>query len=116
MVLDGMVPVLTHTPPTTDRASTTATRFFIFEAATAARCPDGPEPMTIRSYLAALMRVSPGIDRRGEVYQLTGRQVQHRSGTMGRERLANRERRSDWIVSTSSRFHQCEAPVLRGYS
>src|SRR5580700_9647521 len=59
MVLDGMVPVLTHTPPTTDRDSTTATRFFIFDAATAARCPEGPEPMTTRSYLAALMRVSP---------------------------------------------------------
>ena len=58
MVLEGMVPVLMHTPPTTARASTTATRFFILEAATAARCPDGPEPMTTRSYLTALMRVS----------------------------------------------------------
>src|SRR5215469_13856463 len=59
IVLDGIVPVLTQTPPTTERDSTTATRFFIFEAATAARCPEGPEPMTIRSYLAALIRVSP---------------------------------------------------------
>src|ERR1039458_5724655 len=58
MVLEGMVPVLTQTPPTTERASTTATRFFILEAATAARCPEGPEPMTIRSYLTALMPVS----------------------------------------------------------
>ena len=32
MVLEGMVPVLTHTPPTTARDSTTATRFFILEA------------------------------------------------------------------------------------
>src|SRR5271166_3500776 len=58
MVLEGMVPVLMQTPPTTERASTTATRFFILEAATAARCPEGPEPITIRSYLTALMRVS----------------------------------------------------------
>src|SRR5580692_1130162 len=58
MVLEGMVPVLTQTPPTTDRASTTATRFFILEAATAARCPEGPEPITVRSYLTALMRIS----------------------------------------------------------
>jgi hypothetical protein len=48
-----------QTPPTTERDSTTATRFFIFEAATAARCPDGPEPMIIKSYLTALMRVPP---------------------------------------------------------
>src|SRR5579871_3870863 len=61
MVLEGMVPVLMHTPPTTALDSTTTTRFFILEAATAARCPDGPEPMTIKSYLTALMRVSlPG--------------------------------------------------------
>ena len=53
-----MVPVLMHTPPTTARASTTTTRFFILEAATAARCPEGPEPMTVRSYLTALIRVS----------------------------------------------------------
>src|ERR1700739_4541829 len=75
MVLEGMVPVLTHTPPTTDRDSTTATRFFIFEAATAARCPEGPEPMTTRSYLAALMRVSPAFSCRVEVYQSTRRRV-----------------------------------------
>src|SRR5580698_3270691 len=63
MVLEGMVPVLMQTPPTTERASTTATRFFILEAATAARWPEGPDPMTIRSYLTALMRVSlPGLD------------------------------------------------------
>src|ERR1700722_2112715 len=55
MVFEGMVPVLTHTPPTTERASTTATRFFILEAATAARCPEGPEPITVRSYLTALI-------------------------------------------------------------
>jgi hypothetical protein len=55
LVLEGMVPVLMQTPPTTERDSTTATRFFILEAATAARWPDGPEPMTMRSYLAALM-------------------------------------------------------------
>src|SRR5271168_2381993 len=59
MVLEGMVPVLMQTPPTTDRASTMATFFFNLEAATAARCPDGPEPTTIRSYLTALMRSSP---------------------------------------------------------
>src|ERR1700743_1018832 len=57
MVFDGIVPVFTHTPPTTDRASITTTRFFIFEAATAARCPLGPEPMIARSYFTALMRL-----------------------------------------------------------
>src|SRR4051794_26188092 len=71
MVFEGMVPVLMHTPPTTARDSTTATRFFILEAATAARCPDGPDPMTTRSYLTALIRVfssgskdgtQPGLD------------------------------------------------------
>ena len=55
-----MVPVLMQTPPTTERASITATRFFILEAATAARWPDGPEPMTARSYFTALMQLSPG--------------------------------------------------------
>src|SRR5579863_419889 len=82
MVLDGMVPVLTQTPPTTDRDSTTATRFFILEAATAARCPEGPEPMTIRSYLAALIRVSPESRLRDETWYRTRRwfeayQAQH---------------------------------------
>src|ERR1700722_15315428 len=58
MVLEGIVPVLIETPPTTERASTTATLFFILVPATGARCPEGPEPMTMRSYLMALMRVS----------------------------------------------------------
>src|ERR1700743_1336250 len=57
MVFDGIVPVFTHTPPTTERASITTTRFFIFEAATAARWPLGPEPMIARSYFTALMRI-----------------------------------------------------------
>src|SRR5580658_2256073 len=57
MVLEGIVPVLMQTPPTTARDSITATRFFIFEAATAARWPEGPEPITARSYLTALMRI-----------------------------------------------------------
>src|SRR6476469_845234 len=59
MVFEGMVPVFTQSPPIMERASTTATRFFILEAATAARWPEGPEPMTVRSYLTALMRLSP---------------------------------------------------------
>src|SRR5580698_7361919 len=58
MVLEGMVPVLMQTPPTTERDSTIATLFFSLEAATAARCPEGPEPTIIRSYLTALMRSS----------------------------------------------------------
>ena len=68
MVLEGMVPVLTQTPPTTARDSTTATRFRILEAATAARCPEGPEPMMTRSYLAALMYVSPEGKSAGSKY------------------------------------------------
>ena len=63
MVLEGMVPVLMQTPPTTVRASTTTTRLFILDAATAARWPAGPEPMTMRSYLTALIEVFlPGLD------------------------------------------------------
>src|ERR1700735_3442413 len=64
MVFDGMVPVLMQTPPTTARDSMTAPRFFILEAATAARWPEGPEPITTRSYLTALIEVSPGQGRR----------------------------------------------------
>ncbi len=48
-VLDGMVPVLTHTPPTMCLRSTTQTRLPSFAAAMAAFCPPGPEPMTSRS-------------------------------------------------------------------
>src|SRR5215469_3984813 len=92
IVLDGIVPVLTQTPPTTERDSTTATRFFIFEAATAARCPEGPEPMTTRSYLAALIRVSPGIDSRAEVYQPARRRIPAQPQRNGREwRCGSRE-------------------------
>src|SRR5690348_5135603 len=69
-------------PPTTARDSTTATRFFIFEAATAARCPEGLEPITIRSYLAALMRVSPVFSRRVEVYQAPQRDISDSSTAM----------------------------------
>src|SRR5580692_4095527 len=58
MVLEGMVPVLMHTPPTTSRPSTTATRLPILEAATAALWPAGPEPIMTRSYFTALMPIS----------------------------------------------------------
>src|ERR1700691_4405173 len=58
MVLEGMVPVLTHTPPTTSRPSTTATRLPILAAATAALWPAGPEPITTKSYFTALMPFS----------------------------------------------------------
>src|SRR5580693_7149429 len=58
MVLEGMVPVLMHTPPTMERASTTTTRLPNLAAATAARCPAGPEPITTRSYCCALMPIS----------------------------------------------------------
>lgn len=57
------MPVLMQTPPTTDRDSTIATFFFSLEAATAARCPDGPEPTTTRSYLTALILSTPGEGR-----------------------------------------------------
>src|ERR1700744_6132133 len=52
MVLLGMVPVLMQTPPTTLRISTSATCLPLLTAETAARCPEGPEPMTSRSYFA----------------------------------------------------------------
>ena len=48
-VLDGIVPVLTHTPPSMSGRSTTATRRSSFAAAMAAFCPPGPEPITRRS-------------------------------------------------------------------
>src|ERR1700761_3546663 len=63
MVLEGIVPVLIQTPPTTERDSTIATRFLSLEAATAPLVPDGPDPTTTRSYLAALMPSSPGSHR-----------------------------------------------------
>src|SRR5271163_3584427 len=50
MVLLGMVPVLMHTPPTSSRLSTSATRLPRFTATTADRCPEGPEPITNKSY------------------------------------------------------------------
>src|ERR1700761_6135396 len=52
MVLLGMVPVLIQTPPTTLRISTRATRLPFLTADTAARCPEGPDPMTSKSYVA----------------------------------------------------------------
>jgi hypothetical protein len=39
-----------HTPPTTSRISITATRLPRFTAETAARWPEGPEPITNKSY------------------------------------------------------------------
>ena len=48
-VFEGMVPVRTHTPPTPEARSTTATRLSSFAAWIAARWPPGPEPMAIRS-------------------------------------------------------------------
>src|ERR1022692_1338506 len=50
MVLLGIVPELMHVPPTTSRFSIRATRFPDLAPCMAARCPAGPEPMTIRSY------------------------------------------------------------------
>jgi len=44
--------------------STTATRLPILAAATAARWPAGPEPITTRSYATALMAFSPELDAR----------------------------------------------------
>src|SRR4051812_47308515 len=46
MVFDGIVPVLTETPPRWRRRSTRATRRFSFAAWMAAFWPAGPEPMT----------------------------------------------------------------------
>src|ERR1700678_2411112 len=59
MLFDGIVPVLTHTPPTWPR-SITATDLPNLAAATAAFCTPGPEPMTTRSYsITAAMKGSP---------------------------------------------------------
>src|SRR5579859_2036637 len=87
MVLEGMVPVLTQTPPTKVRASTTATFLCILEAATAARWPAGPEPMTTRSYLTALIQVylpgfNAGIARPDAMMKRTIRRGYH-SGVAG---------------------------------
>jgi len=48
-VLDGIVPVFTHTPPTARERSTTAARLPILAAWIAARWPEGPDPITIMS-------------------------------------------------------------------
>ena len=44
MVLDGIVPVLRHTPPIMSGRSTIATRRSSLAAAIAAFCPPGPGP------------------------------------------------------------------------
>src|SRR5713226_3247239 len=49
MVLLGMVPVLMQQPPMASSFSINATCFPNFAPWIAARCPDGPEPITIRS-------------------------------------------------------------------
>jgi hypothetical protein len=49
-VFEGMVPVLTHTPPSMSPRSMTATLLPSLAAAMAAFCPPGPDPMTTRSY------------------------------------------------------------------
>ena len=48
-VLDGIVPVWIETPPSRLRRSATATRLPSLAAWMAARCPEGPDPMTRRS-------------------------------------------------------------------
>ena len=49
MVLDGIVPVLRHTPPIMSRRSMITTRRPSLAAAIAAFCPPGPEPITSTS-------------------------------------------------------------------
>ena len=49
MVLDGMVPVFTQTPPSMSGRSTIATRRSSLAAAIAAFWPPGPDPITSRS-------------------------------------------------------------------
>src|SRR5271155_4450929 len=56
MVLLGMVPVLMHTPPTHTACSTSATCLPDFAACIAARCPAGPEPITIISKVCMGLR------------------------------------------------------------
>ncbi len=48
-VLDGMVPVLTQTPPTMVLLSITQTLWPSLAAMIAAFCPPGPDPITARS-------------------------------------------------------------------
>src|ERR1700687_779736 len=52
MVLLGIVPVLMAAPPTTSSFSMIAVRLPNFAAWIAARCPAGPEPTTMTSYLS----------------------------------------------------------------
>src|SRR3954452_7011561 len=55
IVLDGIVPVCSETPPKSScLRSTTSTRQFCFAAAIAAFCPAGPLPTTIKSYRMSL--------------------------------------------------------------
>src|ERR1051325_9900193 len=55
MVLLGMVPVWTHTPPIVALRSINATRLPILAAEMAAFWPAGPLPITTRSYLSFCM-------------------------------------------------------------
>src|SRR5437588_6549257 len=54
-VLEGMVPVLTEAPPRTTSRSIRATLLPKYAACAAPFSPAGPEPMTMRSYMAALV-------------------------------------------------------------
>src|SRR5262249_13422693 len=76
MVLDGIVPVCRHTPPTVPARSTTAARRPSLAAAMAAFCPPGPLPMTSRSKVGsiALPEEGPMVSAREQV----GRAVEHR--------------------------------------
>ena len=50
-VLDGMVPVFTHAPPSSGSRSMSATRLPKYAACAAPFSPAGPEPITTKSYM-----------------------------------------------------------------
>src|SRR5437667_10705920 len=67
MVLLGMVPVLMQQPPRDAIFSISATRFPSFAPWMAARCPAGPEPITIRSKVCMTERfIVLRVNRRGQ--------------------------------------------------
>src|SRR3954453_17203296 len=80
-VFDGIVPVLTDAPPRTTSRSISATLLPKYAACPAPFSPAGPEPMTMRSYMAALVA-----DHRMELHpfdlapSIEERKLDHRRG------------------------------------
>src|SRR5713226_6680858 len=98
-----------HTPPTVLCFSTNATRLPAFAPWMAARCPPGPEPMTIRSYDCIR-----GVLRSGFWRGVVGRGV-HVLGSISDFRAAKSQRAGGVTPRAIGRIgRKAQQMVLRG--